>query len=381
MMIIKMKNKTITLLAVLAMMSSGLFVSCGNQTSASVSASDSTTIVNQSYIGQGAPNDSLGNNVDSYKDLLTNETYTKVDGHWVKNDSKHEYTGVGKPDNEMGKDGDTYIDTSTGDEYQKQNGYWVKVKEGDTAEKYTVSFDLNGGQLADGSISLPSQKVERGEWAKEPSQEPTKKNSTFLGWFSGSSDTKWVFTSPIYGDLLLKAHYSVNEADKVTIYVDPNNGQSKYSVDTYVGEYLHLDVPFKSGFNFIGWFLNNVDEKFSGVVSEDMNQATLYAHYEKTKFNVTYKIEDNGEATITGIRDIETTSIAIPESISGHQVTTIGETAFQTLSNLVSVVLPKTIKVINSKAFNGSRALQSVTVSDDSLNFKSVDGVLYDKSM
>ncbi len=376
-----MKNKTIRILALLVLAGSGILQACGDKQNSSLVSNSQTSVESQSFSGQGAPSATLGKDGDTYKDLLTNETYTKVNGTWVKDQGQSSFTGVGKPDNDMGKDGDTYTDTKTGDEYQKQNGYWVKTKEGDTTEKVTVSFDLNGGQLQDGSISLPSQKIKRGEWASEPTSVPSKKNSTFLGWYSGNSDTKWVFTNAVYGDLLLKAHYSVNEEDKITLFVDPNNGQERYSVDTYVGEYLTLDIPYKASFNFTGWYLNNGTEKFGGIVTEDMNQQTLYAHYEKTKFNVTYDIEDKGEVTITGLRDIETTSIDIPENINGHNVTKIGAKAFQNRTSLVSVNLPKTIKVIEEGAFNYARALQKVTISSDNVHFKSVDGILYDKSM
>ena len=49
--------------------------------------------------------------------------------------------------------------------------------------------------------------------------------------------------TPIYGDVLLIAHYEVNEEAKVTLTINPNNGTGSYEVDTFVGDTISLPIP------------------------------------------------------------------------------------------------------------------------------------------
>lgn len=88
-----------------------------------------------------------------------------------------DYSGEGRPNDAFGNEGDTYTDTSNGNVYVKQNGTWVLISEGQPEEEHTVVFDLNGGQMPDGSISEPTQKVKNGGWVKKPTYDPIKRNS------------------------------------------------------------------------------------------------------------------------------------------------------------------------------------------------------------
>lgn len=372
-----MKKRIIPLLVLSSMISPAMFSCQKGGPNSSITQSEAEV----HYTGQGAPDNSLGKNGDTYTDTLTNETYTKNNGVWTKDNNSHTFTGVGVPNQDMGKDGDTYTDTSTGDIYTKQNGYWVKTHEGNEGEKFLVTFDLNGGTLPDGSTSIPSQEVLMGRWVEEPKVNPSKPNSTFLGWYSGNSDTKWVFTNGVYGDLVLKAHYAVNEEDKIVVTIDPNNGEAVYTVETFIGDYLRLSIPQKEGYNFIGWYIDNGEEKFTGYVDDSLRGKTLVARFEKSKFNLYYRVEDNGEITITGIRDIESVTISIPESLDGRRVTGISSTAFNNRISLVSITIPSTVSRIEAGAFRGARALQTIIVDDTNPYITAVDGILFSKDM
>jgi uncharacterized repeat protein (TIGR02543 family) len=380
-----MKNKKLIPFFLASFLLGSSLVSCKKDSvpssSSSEKASSSSREPKKDLSGQGEPSDAIGNDGDSYTDLSNGDIFTKVKGHWVKTmDAKKNYSGIGAPATTLGKDGDTYTDTSTGDIYTRQGGVWIKTTEGDLGEHYNVSFDLNGGHLPDGSSTLPVQKVKRGEWVSEPNVLPVKANSTFLGWFSGNSDTAWVFTNPVYGEMFLKAHYSVDESKKVTLSFDPANGSPVKTVDTFDGDYLTLDIPTKDGYEFTGWYLEGETDPFNGIVTADMAGKTFTAHYKKAKFNVLFSLDNTtGEATITGLRDKTATSIDIPESIEGHLVTAIGEKAFQNDTRLVSINLPKGIKTISRKAFLGSRLLKTITVNSGNVSFFSKDGILYDK--
>ena len=105
------------------------------------------------------------------------------------------------------------------------------VSSASQVKKYTVTFDLNGGTMADGSTTIASQEVEEGHWATKPVQTPVKAHSTFKGWFD-SDGFQFNFMTQIYGDVTLHAEWTVNEESKVTLTFDPNNGEANFTVET-----------------------------------------------------------------------------------------------------------------------------------------------------
>ncbi len=68
------------------------------------------------------------------------------------------------------------------------------------------------------------------------------------------------------------------------------------------------------------------------------------------------------------------TSVVIPNS-----VTSIGGFAFYFCTGLTSVVIPDSVTSINKGAFPRCSGLTSITVSVDNPNYKSIDGVLFNK--
>ncbi|MDR7210900.1 leucine-rich repeat protein [Flavobacterium piscis] len=87
----------------------------------------------------------------------------------------------------------------------------------------------------------------------------------------------------------------------------------------------------------------------------------------------TYKISEgsNPEVTITGLsqlwKDLSFPSkydLIIPESIEGYPVTVIGDNAFQSKSDLLSIVIPNGIKSIGSYAFAYCYKLASINIPD-----------------
>ena len=371
-----MKRKFILPLLVACLTFGGILISCDNGNN-----NQNISEAPIHYDGQGVPSNEIGKNGDTYTDLLSGATYTKIDGAWVKDQVSNSFSGVGEPDDRIGVDGDTYTDTETGDVYTKQNGFWVKTSTGTLGERYLVTFDLNGGTMPDGSIYIEPQEVAEGRWVKEPPYAPIKQNSTFLGWYVGNSDTKWVFTQGVYGDLVLKAKYSVNEDERMYITIDPNNGEPTYQVETFVGDYLRLTSPQKEGHNFIGWFINGGSEKFSGYVDGSLQGASLVAKYEKSKFNLYFRVENDNSITITGIKDINAVSLTIPATIDGKTVKAISSKAFNNRIYLNNVTLPNTLQTVEPGAFNGARALQEINVDDTNPYLTDVNGVLFTKDM
>ncbi|MBQ6474024.1 MAG: leucine-rich repeat protein [Victivallales bacterium] len=103
---------------------------------------------------------------------------------------------------------------------------------------------------------------------------------------------------------------------------------------------------------------------------------TLYAHCSRGRnaagtvltmevdlanvFPVTFTIAD-GEATVTGLSNPDTTVLEIPGDICGYPVTSIAEEAFAD-SGLTSVTLPDAVTAIGNAAFRGCASLTEATL-------------------
>ena len=344
-------------------------------------SSDTTsTHVPEAFEGYGAPSNGIGEDGDTYVDLDTGIEYVKKGGKWVVTHVSEELSGEGAPDASIGQNGDTYVDTINGAEYVKQNGEWIQTRKGDTT--YVVTFNLNGGKLANGDTTIPNQIVREGRWITEPASNPMKEHSKFLGWFVVGTEQTWSFKgTPVYGDVDLIAKYSVNEEDKITYTVDPNNGEATYTVETFIGDTSYPAAPFKAGYDFQGWKILSTGQMYNGTVTAAMNGETIVAQWEKAQFNVSYQVEANGEVTITGVLNIEAESVSIPDTINGRKVTKIAKKAFNFRTNIRTIYIPASVKLVEEGAFAGTWRLQTIYVDSASPYYTSVNGILFSKSL
>ena len=91
---------------------------------------------------------------------------------------------------------------------------------------YTVSFDSDGGS------AVASQTVERGGKAVKPA-DPTRSGYSFVAWYvDAANGGVFDFSSPIEGDVKLKARWKENEAPApatFTVYFDSGDGSGSMS--------------------------------------------------------------------------------------------------------------------------------------------------------
>lgn len=83
-----------------------------------------------------------------------------------------------------------------------------------------------------------------------------------------------------------------------------------------------------------------------------------------------YKIE-NGEVTITGIKDKTVESIIIPKEIDGYPVTNIDNYALDCLPKVRNIIIPDSILNISHDTFANCRSLETINIPDSIINIGS----------
>ena len=91
--------------------------------------------------------------------------------------------------------------------------------------------------------------------------------------------------------------------------------------------------------------------------------ATLHAYGEFTYGDFTYYRPSDQELKITGYAG-DGGAVAIPSSINGNAVTSVGDWTFGNCTSLTSVTIPNSVTSIENNAFYGCTSLTSVTIPD-----------------
>ena len=150
------------------------------------------------------------------------------------------------------------------------------VDNGTCKNKYTVSFNSNGGS----SVSAQKDILE-GDTAYRPNN-PTKACSRFVGWYTNSSLTNlYNFKTPVYKNMTLYAKWEDDGSCKETYRVkfDSNGGTSVSTQYVYDGDRAYEPSdPWRSGYKFIGWYYNGSRFDFNKRIYRDY---TLVAKWEK----------------------------------------------------------------------------------------------------
>ena len=124
--------------------------------------------------------------------------------------------------------------------------------------------------------------------------------------------------------------------------------------------------------------------------------------YAATYGDLTYEVQKDGTIEITDCNESASGALTIPSTIDGKEVTWIGYQAFMNCNRLTSITIPNSITGIASEAFIDCssltnitipdsvisigynafyycRSLTSINVSNNSKNYSSIDGVLFNK--
>lgn len=222
---------------------------------------------------------------------------------------------------------------------------WKKVESSEEEDKFTVTFETDG-------VVYASKAVEKDKLLSEPT-DPTKEGYDFISWQLDGKD--FDFSTKITKDITLIATWKKKVTNTTTI-------RHKITFDSAGGSavpYKMVDKtkavskpanPTRSGYTFLGWYLNNKLYDFSKGVYDNL---TLVAKWQQVQSNITY--------SISWVK-IESSSIGqytlYIRSSKGNNVS--GKVRLTTTAGTTSVVdIPSTGKVFIKSAVE-SASVESV---------------------
>ncbi len=153
-------------------------------------------------------------------------------------------------------------------------------------KKYTVTLDVNGGQLANNQTTV---QVTLNKNYTLPT--PTKVGYTFEGWMQGTSLIATTGKWTIEGDISVKAEWA-KRVYNITLDVNGGDALSTSTLTTEYNEPVQLPTPTKAGYTFDGWTLNGEDIGKGVITWEYDDDATLVAKWLGSTTQVT--ISANG---------------------------------------------------------------------------------------
>ena len=145
---------------------------------------------------------------------------------------------------------------------------------------------------------------------------------------------------------------------------------------------IHVPANAKSWAGMKDWF--GIPLVFGGEskAGDSWNSAQDVEY----KFN--YKLDDKGNAILTGVSPKPEGALVCPNIIEGHKVTGIDRGAFNGCDKMTKIMLPEHLETlpvwvsgwcIHGSIFYGCTGLSSIGISEKNPKFASVDGALYSK--
>lgn len=185
--------------------------------------------------------------------------------------------------------------------------------------RYTVSFDLMGGELeADKPI-----KVTFGQ-AYGELPVPAKLNTEFIGWYDQREDGKEIDENTpvsVAADHILYARWKDVKADisyKNIRATDTNNNPKTYTF----GESTLITEPERTGYEFLGWQVGDSEELVYTyeIPAESVDPVTFTANWKAREYTLSLYSYSGVYCVKTFECDADITKIALPKN-NGYKLT------------------------------------------------------------
>lgn len=149
-----------------------------------------------------------------------------------------------------------------------------------------------------------------------------------------------------------------------TVTFDACGGNAVNSQKLSKGENANKPIPTRSGYDFLGWYLDSeYNEKFDFAMPINKN-ITLYAKWTNDESEL-YDFELTDDFAFYGITGYkgESTEITLPRLHNGLRVVSVNENAFKGDTKIEKVTLPNTIEYIYTAAFADCTNLENIVIS------------------
>jgi uncharacterized repeat protein (TIGR02543 family) len=153
---------------------------------------------------------------------------------------------------------------------------------------YTITYELNGGELPDGAPETFTELEE----VELPV--PTRESYLFEGWFTNPEFTGEAVTKIPVGTESNQVFYAKWKAAAYSIIYNLNGGSFATDPKTEFTEFegFALPIPTRPGYNFLGWY---VDEELTGNPVSEVQEGTaedlvFYAKWEAITHAITYNL-------------------------------------------------------------------------------------------
>ncbi|MDY0210766.1 MAG: InlB B-repeat-containing protein [Acholeplasma sp.] len=169
---------------------------------------------------------------------------------------------------------------------------------------YTVAFQSNGGTTVETATYLEGATI-------SAPVDPEKEGFIFDGWYSDEAlTTVFVFSTMPANNLTLYAKWT---PEQFTITYETNGGSVIQSESHEAGVVLNEPIaPTKTGYQFAGWFTDELLTTVYVFTSMPSNNLTLYAKWTPAQFTITY--QTNGGSLITEEEQDFGSQITVPEA-------------------------------------------------------------------
>ncbi len=184
----------------------------------------------------------------------------------------------------------TIASGSTGD--RSYTATWTKID-------YTITYDLDGGALAEGESNPDGYSFESEAITLV---NPTKNGYTFAGWTGTGLDEASTTVTIAAGSTGNRAYTATWTAIEYAISYDLDGGDAE-NPTTYTIESsdIILTAPTKEGYIFTGWTGTGISEMTTAVtiLSGSTGDRTYTAHWSTDGYTITYELDGGAGANPT----------------------------------------------------------------------------------
>ena len=152
---------------------------------------------------------------------------------------------------------------------------------------YTISYDLNGGTMAEEDENQTYYTVESETITLN---EPTKDGYTFEGWFAGENQYAQILHGTS-GNLALTAKWAlISYPITYELFggINSDENPASYNAETPA---TTLEGAVKVGYNFIGWYDSDwKGNKVTQIGAGELGARLLYARFEPVNYTISYDL-------------------------------------------------------------------------------------------